>query len=193
MVNLLNPIIRGWANYHHHAAAKRTFCCADHMIWQKIWQWCKRRHPGKGKRWVKRKYFTNVGKRNQIFFGINANKQINTLFLAASVPIVRHIKIRGTAAVYDPSWEAYFEERLERSWIKNQWGKNKVITLWRRQNMRCPLYQQHITKETGWNIHHKVMRCKGGDDTLSNLVLLHPICHQQLHHSDAGHAEIQDL
>ncbi|WP_259399592.1 HNH endonuclease [Pseudoalteromonas sp. SR41-4] len=40
---------------------------------------------------------------------------------------------------------------------------------------------QKITKETGWNIHHIVERVKGGTDEMSNLVLLHPNCHRQLH------------
>ncbi|MCF7514341.1 HNH endonuclease [Pseudoalteromonas sp. L23] len=41
--------------------------------------------------------------------------------------------------------------------------------------------RHRITKETGWNIHHIVERVKGGGNELSNLVLLHPNCHRQLH------------
>ncbi|WP_247686910.1 HNH endonuclease [Pseudoalteromonas luteoviolacea] len=60
-------------------------------------------------------------------------------------------------------------------------GQRKVLTLWLIQLHRCPLCHQAITKETGWNIHHIVERVKGGSDELSNLVLLHPNCHRQLH------------
>ena len=28
----LNPVIRGWANYHRHVASKRTFHTVDHAI-----------------------------------------------------------------------------------------------------------------------------------------------------------------
>ena len=51
LISLLNPIIRGWANFHRHAVAKKTFSYVDHQIWLKLWQWCVRRHPKKGKRW----------------------------------------------------------------------------------------------------------------------------------------------
>jgi RNA-directed DNA polymerase len=32
-----------------------------------------------------------------------------------------------------------------------------------------------------WHVHHLRWRTHGGDDTLSNLVLLHPNCHRQVH------------
>jgi RNA-directed DNA polymerase len=32
----LNPIIRGWAQYHRHSASKRTFAKVDHAIFQAI-------------------------------------------------------------------------------------------------------------------------------------------------------------
>ena len=40
----LNPIIRGWANYHRNQVAKDTFGKVDHAIWQQLWQWACRRH-----------------------------------------------------------------------------------------------------------------------------------------------------
>ncbi|EFY0421430.1 HNH endonuclease, partial [Shigella boydii] len=39
---------------------------------------------------------------------------------------------------------------------------------------------------TGWNVHHKVKKVMGGGEELSNLVLLHPNCHRQLHSCEAG-------
>jgi RNA-directed DNA polymerase len=35
----LNPIIRGWANYHRQAVAKETFSLMDHRIWESLWLW----------------------------------------------------------------------------------------------------------------------------------------------------------
>ena len=32
-----------------------------------LWQWALRRHPNKGKRWVKKKYFKSQGTRNWVF------------------------------------------------------------------------------------------------------------------------------
>ncbi|MBK8754255.1 MAG: HNH endonuclease [Candidatus Competibacteraceae bacterium] len=38
-----------------------------------------------------------------------------------------------------------------------------------------------MTEETGWNIHHILPKSEGGGDNISNLVLLHPNCHRQIH------------
>lgn len=51
----LNPVIRGWAMYHRHQASKETFTKVDHTIFRLLWSWAKRRHPNKGKQWIKEK------------------------------------------------------------------------------------------------------------------------------------------
>lgn len=44
LISQLNPVIRGWVNYHRHVVAKKMFRYIDHQIWLKVWQWCVRRH-----------------------------------------------------------------------------------------------------------------------------------------------------
>ncbi len=36
LIDMLNPVIRGWANYHQHAAATGTFDRVDHEIWRRL-------------------------------------------------------------------------------------------------------------------------------------------------------------
>jgi RNA-directed DNA polymerase len=43
----LNPVIRGWANYHRTVNASKTFAAIDAWMWKKTWQWARRRHPNK--------------------------------------------------------------------------------------------------------------------------------------------------
>lgn len=45
LITNLNPITRGWTNYHRHVCAKRTFASVDNAILKLLWQWAKRRHP----------------------------------------------------------------------------------------------------------------------------------------------------
>jgi RNA-directed DNA polymerase len=52
LINELNPKIRGWANYHRHVVSKRTFDRVDHLIFYKLWQWARRRHPKKDPSWT---------------------------------------------------------------------------------------------------------------------------------------------
>ena len=47
LIKMLNPVIRGWANYHRHAVAKQIFQKADHLIFKQCWQWGKKKTPKK--------------------------------------------------------------------------------------------------------------------------------------------------
>ena len=40
---------------------------------------------------------------------------------------------------------------------------------------------QPLTLADGWHVQHLRWRAHGGDDSLSNLVLLHRDCHRQVH------------
>ena len=182
----LNPIIRGWALYHRHMASKRTFDFVDHAIFELLWQWAKRRHPKKGRRWVKEKYFHTIGQRQWVFAGEIEGRKGETLTVhlinAAQTRIQRHRLIQGEANPYDPAYEAYFDERMGLKWLQSWLKRRKLITLWNEQEGRCPVCDQKITKESGWHVHHILYRVYGGTDHLSNLLLLHPTCHRQVHH-----------
>ena len=181
LISLLNPVLRGWANYHRHVVAKETFNYVDYRVWKMLWQWCRRRHANRHKRWIKAKYFKSVGVRNWVFSGEVAEQRMLRLLYCNDTPIKRHIKIRAEANPYDLADEEYFEKRLERTWRDSMAGQRKVLYLWLRQQKCCPICRFPITKETEWNIHHIVEKVKGGSDELDNLVLLHPNCHRQLH------------
>ncbi|WP_408606445.1 HNH endonuclease signature motif containing protein [Erwinia typographi] len=53
--------------------------------------------------------------------------------------------------------------------------------------------EQFFSKETGWNIHHIMRKTQGGSDSLDNLVMLHPNCHRQLHHSSGTGSRYREL
>jgi RNA-directed DNA polymerase len=180
----LNPLIRGWANYHQHVVSKVTFARVGHAIFQALWRWAKRRHPNKSKQWVKERYFKSINGKNWVFYGVIATKEgfvENYLLHPAHVAIKRHVKIKGEANPYDPAWEEYFEKRLGVKMAHNLKGKRQLSALWKEQNGLCPICQQKITKLTGWHNHHLVWRVNGGKDTADNRVLLHPNCHRQVH------------
>ena len=60
-------------------------------------------------------------------------------------------------------------------------GKNKLLFLWYAQEGKCPNCNERITKDTGWNIHYIQRKTNGGKNTVTNLMLLHPNCHRQMH------------
>jgi RNA-directed DNA polymerase len=112
----LNPIIRGWANYHRHCVANRAFSRVDFEIWRKLWHWCRRRHLNKNASWVKARYFHAIGGRTWTFAvrtGTHSDGQPiwKRLVYAGNTPIQRHRKIKGEANPFDPRWRLYFAER----------------------------------------------------------------------------------
>ena len=119
LVQQLNPMIRGWAMYHRHAASSKTFAYVDHTIWKALWNWARRRHPAKGLGWVKAKYFSAHRGRQWVFTGQVTNargeKHDLRIFFASSVRIRRHILVRGSANPFDPRWAAYFKARHGRN------------------------------------------------------------------------------
>jgi RNA-directed DNA polymerase len=111
LIRLLNPVLRGWANYHSHVVAKQTFARVDGHVWSMLWRWAVRRHPNKGARWVKEKYFKTRGTRNWVFTATekqeDGTKRELTLLQESNTPIQRHVKIRADANPHDPAWEPY--------------------------------------------------------------------------------------
>src|ERR1700677_2696920 len=117
LIGLLNPVIRGWANYHQHCAAKETFNRVDHEIWRALWRWARRRHPKKSRDWVKKHCFPALSNRAWTF-AVKTEKQTldgNPVWLrlvyAGETKIRRHVKIRREANPFDPQWQDYFAER----------------------------------------------------------------------------------
>ena len=84
LISLLNPTIRGWTNYHHHIVATETFSKLDHILWNMIWTWAKRRHPKKGRKWVANRYWQPTLSRRWTF------RDSKILFLFSDSKIVRH-------------------------------------------------------------------------------------------------------
>lgn len=113
LIRTLNPVIRGWAMYHRHVVAKATFSLVDSHIWQLLWKWATHRHPTKGARWVRKKYFRVDGCRSWVFATVDSADGSNglKLFRASTVPITRHVKIRSMAQPFDPEWDDYLIRR----------------------------------------------------------------------------------
>jgi RNA-directed DNA polymerase len=63
VIETLSPQIRGWAQYHRSSCARKSYEKVDHEIFRALWRWSKRRHPNKGLRWIKEKYFKIKGAR----------------------------------------------------------------------------------------------------------------------------------
>jgi len=110
LIKILNPIIRGWCNYHKKIISSRVFSRLDFDIFRKIWSWAKRRHHDKSKKWIKAKYFSSIKCNNWVFYAKITQKMF-TLYSAQSTKLSRHLKIRNVANPFDANWNEYFIAR----------------------------------------------------------------------------------
>lgn len=185
LIVMLNPILRGWANYHHSATAKKAFNRMDAMVFKALWRWARRRHGNKGARWVKERYFHSIATRNWVFAAPReeggASAPMLELYQLAGTRIDWHVKVRSEFNPFDPTFEQYAEKRRQDRMLRSRSHRKQWAGLYASQQGLCVLCRQPITRETGWHDHHIVPRVAGGSDLLSNRVLLHPGCHAQVH------------
>ena len=188
IITKLNPMIRGWCNYHRWICASEAFKYVDYRIWKMLWKWCRRIHSNRRKRWIKNKYFKTVGSRSWVFSAPRPKGEDGyyRLFYAARVKIDKHVKIRATANCYLPEDEQYFERLKMQRLKKSLAGNMKLWKIVERQNFQCAVCHQQFNSEDEWDIHHIVRRVDGGTDNSSNLMMLHVNCHRQLHSKSLG-------
>src|SRR5713101_6333527 len=174
----LNPIIRGWANYFRTAVAKEIFSKLDSWMFYKADRYTRHMHPNKPKDWRHRKYWGrfHLERLDPWVFG---NKQTGGYLLKFSwFPIERHTLVKGTSSPDDP--------RLKDYWMKRQAAKARDLTfskqkLAKRQKGRCLECGESLFNEEELQVHHRLAKSQGGKDVYSNLVLVHFLCHQQIH------------
>lgn len=180
VIEMLNPKIRGWTTYHRSAAAKQTFGRVENVIWRSLWNWAKRRHPTKNKRWIFNRYFHQVGTRKGCFSCKLDNGEMLMLYDAKKTVIQRHIKIRKAATPFDPAFESYFEYRTSRKMEGTLVGRTKIASVLKKQKGCCPECGERITSVTSGRVYFVISRLNGGTTNTSNLILLHLKCYNSL-------------
>jgi RNA-directed DNA polymerase len=175
---------------HRYAASQRTLTYVDHRIFQMVRRWCRRRHRNKSRKWIKEKSFQRDGFRHWIFTGTLRDQKGQgwpiQLMAAAKVRIIRYVKIRSDVNPYDPEWEPYLEERMGWQLAQTLAGRGRIEYLWKEQEGRCVACGQPLRiAEEDCQIHHRIWRSRGGQDTADNLELLHANCHRQIHVREA--------
>jgi RNA-directed DNA polymerase len=185
LIRLLNPMLRGWAQYHSPVVAKAMFSKLERLIFNALWRWAKRRHRGKNAEWVRRRYFASDGERHWVFgtHAVEADGSTSwwELYALSGTPIQRHKKVKGDYHPFDPDQERYGETLRQERLLNNMAHRKQWIKLYMSQKGLCAVCRCKITKETGWEDHHIEYRMYGGSDALGNRVLLHPNCHKQVH------------
>ena len=181
VLNKLRPVLRGWVNYFRTQVSAETFKKIDHWMFQREYRWCKRTHPTKSWNWIVQTYFGKfqVGRHDKWVFGNpKTGKHLPHL---SWTPIQRHIVVRHDASPDNPALRSYWEHRETRkAELLATWRQRKLA---KQQNGRCPICYDSLHNGEELHVHHVIPKSQGGEDTVSNLTLVHLYCHQQIHQS----------
>lgn len=180
LIRKLNPVIRGWVNNQRYVVSSKVFSTVDYEIYKCLWQWAKRRHKKKGRKWIAQKYWHHIGSRQWTFSVPYENQDAEgeplycKLEYATDTNIIRFQKIVAEANPFDEYWTDYFEEREGEKMLNSTKGREKLLTIWRRQHRRCPVCGDLITSETGFKVH-----TPAGKN--SRKIMVHKECHEEIH------------
>ena len=180
LIKRLNPIIKGWCNYHSKVVSKKIFSSMDDTTWQRLRAWtvsrCSKASYGKLK-----KYFRNNGNKAWSF----ETKDGFRLTTHAETPIIRHVTVRPGASPYDGNW-TYWSTRKGTSFDV----PNRVASLLKKQKGKCTFCGQYFTPEDIAEIDHIIPTSKGGKNDYKNLQLLHRHCHDTKTATDGSYETI---
>jgi RNA-directed DNA polymerase len=178
LIRRLNPVIRGWVNNQRYVVSSKVFSTVDYEIYKCLWQWAKRRHKKKSRKWIARKYWHDIDSRQWTFSvpyenqGTEGKPLYCKLEYATDTKIIRFKKIVAEANPFDEYWTDYFEEREGEKPLNSTKGREKLLTIWRRQGRRCPVCGDLITSETGFKVH-----TPAGKN--SRKIMVHKECHEE--------------
>jgi RNA-directed DNA polymerase len=176
LISQLNPIIRGWCNYQSPWNSKEAFSKLEHLVWNRLWRWAKRRHPTKGKKWIARKYWQTI-EGNKWTFATKGKNPMSLLrhptFRAGDI----WIKVQGNRTPFDGDW-VYWSERMGEKYKVLDTQKARIV---QRQKGKCAKCGHHFQPNDNLEKHHLILKRKGGKNADNNMVLLHLHCHDQIH------------
>ena len=176
VVARLNPIIRGWANYHRIGVAKATFGKLDNWMYERCVRWARYRHPTKTGGWLAKRYWGKTRKDREDKWVFGTAEQ--SLLKFSWTKIQRHVLVAGRASPDDARLREYWEKRRQ---ARNSELPMKQKRLADRQKGLCPHCQHSLHNGEDLHVHHDIWRSKGGNDDETNLRLTHMPCHQQIH------------
>jgi RNA-directed DNA polymerase len=177
LLERLNPVVRGWANYHRHILCAETFAQLDSVVWRRLYRWAKQRHPDKTGRWITNRDVPHQAGESWRF--TDPTSGLQSIRVHEAVRPQRPIKIKGDANPVDPQWEAYCQHHdRQRALRTTSVFRAKIL---HQQTGVCPICRQVSQSGETLALHHRDGNHQ--NNRWANLVLLHPHCHRQVHYA----------
>jgi len=120
LIEKLNPVIRGWANYHRFIQAARTFGKMHEILSRSLLKWAEHNNSGRTPKWIRNRFFGLSAKKRFSSMATDGRGKPKLLELISprDIRIVRYIKIKGESNPFNPEWLDYFRMRR----VANNWS-----------------------------------------------------------------------
>ena len=176
VISELNPIIRGWCNYHRWVICKEAFETCQHRTHKQLARWEQARHPGKTQKGVSKKYRRQID--GQTRFGMYIkDKKGNPIPIYVKRHAETHgeewVKVKGEASPYDGNL-LYWAKRLK----QHPLVKNEKAKLLQKQRWQCPQCGLYFKEGDVLEIDHDIPIALGGEG-ISTKYVYHRHCHDE--------------
>ena len=122
LIRKLNPVIRGWGNYHRLIQSSKAFGRLQEFIHDALIKWAKRQNGDKTLKWIYY-HFWGISSDKKHFACVTTDKKGRTkkleLLKLTDIRLARYIKIKGAANTFDPEYQKFF-------WMRRK-SKNMTI------------------------------------------------------------------
>jgi RNA-directed DNA polymerase len=173
VIQTLGPVIRGWADYYQAVVSSEVFNYCDMVLYVQLARWATKKHPTRGKRWIREKYWRTIGN-NHWVFATRAPEGVKKIRKHAMTHIQRFVKVKGTASPYDGNLLYWYKRLKDHPLMDSE--KAKLLSIQKGQCPHCGLYfQPGDLLETD----HAIPTALGGKDALSNKWVYHRHCHDE--------------
>lgn len=129
LIRKLNPVLRGWAQYHRNVVSKKIYHRVDFHIQKMLWSWARREHQKKTNGWIGRRHFSAAEKAqfSEWIEDREGKRRVLKVYRLSDTIIERHIKVRGEANPYDPEDIEYFKKRRCFAWRTYPAGNIRAV------------------------------------------------------------------
>nr|YP_009145390.1 hypothetical protein [Cryptoglena skujai]AKL39015.1 hypothetical protein [Cryptoglena skujai] len=206
-IDKINPIIRGYALAKRHWHSNKAFREIDYYVYTLCWRWAIRKHPKKGAKWIKKKYFHTLklgyinnkwvftAERAKVFKPKDPTNPFINKITNPLVPVkvfvyklywfgIRDYRVGKMDKLPDNRADAAYYKELEANRMSRM-----VFNIFRKldkdlamsQHGICPICNADLFNGEKLHIHHIQPRETGGKTTFINLLYVHIACHQKIH------------
>ncbi|HAX78770.1 MAG TPA: group II intron reverse transcriptase/maturase [Cyanobacteria bacterium UBA11372] len=182
LIEKLNPIILGWANYYSTVCSSKAFSKMDAQIYTLLESWGKHRHRNKGKKWLAERYWKTIGGDNWVFATRDGKNPIRLLKHSATKINKDYVKVKGDASPYDGNL-VYWSTRMG----KNPQMPKRTASLLKQQKGKCAHCGLYFKDGDIIELDHIIPKSQGGKDEYKNWQLLHRHCHDTKTTNDSSY------